>query len=185
MRVLALPLCCLLAAKAALACTVAIEPGTLPSFPNVRLTVLKEGTPQRNVKLVVTTQINAQQVGSEFTTDARGTAELRSLAPGTYCITATADQRLGADLCLLVSRGHGRKRSEFSLKLTTLPPAPPTLEEQLKEAAKSAPQVQVREFKGTVSDITGAYIPHAGLVVYVHPAEKESNLIRLEADEEG
>jgi hypothetical protein len=186
MRALALPLSCLLvAAKAAFACTVAIEPGTFPSFPNVRLTVLKEGTPQRNVSLVVAAQMNGQQVRSAFTTDAHGTAELRNLASGTYCITATADPRLGADLCLLVTSGHGRKRSEFSLKLATLPPPPPTLEEQLKEAAKSAPQVRVREFKGTVSDMSGAYIPHAGLVVYVHPVEKESSLIRLEADEQG
>jgi hypothetical protein len=189
MRVLALPLCCLLVApKAMLACSVAIQTETLPSFPNVRLTVLKEGTPQRKVRLVVAAQINGQQVGPAFTTDARGIVELRNLAPGMYCITAIADPRLGAGLCLLVSNGHDRNRSEFSLKLATLPPPPPpppTLEEQLKEATKSAPQVRVREFKGTVSDMSGAYISHAGLVVYVHPAEQESNLIRLEADEQG
>ncbi len=186
MRALALPLSCLLvAAKVAFACTVAIEPGTVPSFPNVRLTILKEGTPQRNVSLVVAAQINGQQVRSAFTTDAHGTAELRNLASGTYCITATADPRLGADLCLLVTSGHGRKRSEFSLKLEPLPPPPPTLTELLEQAAKSPPQVRAREFAGIVMDPSGASISHAGLVVYAHRPEKQPNLIKLEADEDG
>jgi hypothetical protein len=187
MRVLAPALGCLLiAAKATMACSVVVvQADPLPSSPNVRLIVLNDGTRQQNARLVVTSPSNAQQVGPALTTDARGAAELRNLAPGTYCVTATADPRLGADLCLVVSNGHDRKRSEFSLKLATLPPPPPTLEERLKEVAKSAPQVRLREFAGTVTDMSGAYIARAGLVVYVHPSGKEPSLIRLEADEQG
>ncbi len=121
--------CLLVAAKASIACSVVRVVETLPSSPNVRLTVLKDNTPQQNATLVVSLQINAQQVGPPLKTDARGSAELRNLAPGTYCITATADPRLGADLCLVVSKGRDRERSEFSLKLTPLPPPPPTLAE--------------------------------------------------------
>ncbi len=186
MRALAPALGCLLiAAKATIACSVVQVVETLPSFPNVRLTVLNDGTPQQNATLVVTLQANAQEVGPALTTDARGGAELRNLAPGTYCITATSDPKLGAVLCLVVSNAHDRKRSEFSLKLVPLPPPPPTLAEQLEQAAKSPPQVHAREFEGIVTDVTGAHIPRAGVVVYVHGSEKKPILIRLEADEEG
>ena len=186
MRALAPALGCLLiAAKAAMACNVVQVVETLPSSPNIRLTVLKNGTPQQNATLVVSSQINAQQIGPTLTTDARGSAELRSLAPGTYCITATADPRLGADLCLAVLNSRDRKRSEFSLKLAPLPPPPPTLAEQLEQAAKLPPQVRARQFEGVVTDVTGASIRGAGLVVYVPRSGEKANLIKLEADAEG
>jgi hypothetical protein len=186
MRALAPVLGCLLiAAKATIACSVVQVVETLPSSPNVRLTVLKDGTPQQNATLVVSLQINAQQVGPPLRTDPRGSAELRNLAPGTYCITATADPRLGADLCLVISKGHDRERSEFSLKLAPLPPPPPTLAEQLEQAAKSPLQARARKFEGIVTDVAGASIPHAGIVVYVVRSGKEPNLIRLDADLEG
>lgn len=186
MRALATALGCLaIAAKATIACSVVQVVETLPSSGNVRLTVLKDGTPQRNATLVVTLQANAQVVGPALTTDARGSAELRNLRPGTYCITATADPKLGAVLCLVVSNAHDRKRREFSLKLVPLPPPPPTLAELLGQAAKSPPQVRVREFEGIVTDVTGAHIPRAEVVVYVYRSEKKPNLIRLDADEEG
>jgi Carboxypeptidase regulatory-like domain len=186
MKALALALGCLLvAAKATIACSVVQVVETLPSSPSVRLTVLKDGTPQQNATLVVTLQINAQKVGPALTTDTHGNAELRNLVPGTYCISATADPRLGADLCLVVSNADDRKRSEFSLKLAPLPPPPPTLAEQLEQAAKSPPQVRVREFEGIVTDVTGAPIPRAALVVYVDRSPKKPSMVRLEADEGG
>jgi hypothetical protein len=147
--------------------------------------VLKDGTPQRNATLVLTLQTNGQEVGPALTTDVRGHAELHNLVPGTYCINATADPKLGAVLCLVVSNTHDRKRSEFSLKLAPLPPAPPTLADQLEQAAKSPPEARAREFEGIVTDVSGAPIPRAGLVVYVHRPEKKQNLLRLEADAEG
>lgn len=186
MKALVLALGCLLiAAKATIACSVVQVLETLPSSPNVLLTVLKDGGPQRNARLVVTLQTNGEQVGPVLSTNARGSADLRNLAPGTYCITATADPKLGAVLCLVVSNAQDRKRSEFSLKLAPLPPPPPTLEELLGQAAKSPPQVRARAFKGIVTDVTGAPISRAGLVVYVHHSEKKADLIRVVADAGG
>jgi hypothetical protein len=186
MRVLA-PLlnCLLIAAKATLACTVVEVVETHPSSPNVRLTVLRDGIPQGDATLVVRLQSNAQEVGPPLTTDKRGNAELRNMAPGTYCVTAAADPRLGASLCLVVSKGQDGKRSEFSLKLLPLPPPPPTLAEQLEQTSKSPLQVRARKFEGTVTDVTGASIPHVRIVVYVPRSGTELNLIKLEADEEG
>jgi hypothetical protein len=186
MRALAPALGCLLiAAKATVGCSVVQVVETHPSSSNVQLTVLKDGTPQQSATVVVSSQIDAQQLGPPLKTDARGRAELRNLPPGTFCITATADPRLRADLCLVVSKGHGHERSEFSLKLAPLPPPPPTLAEQLAEAAKSQPQARARAFEGIVTDVTGASIPHAQIVVHVVRPGKEPNLIRLEADEAG
>jgi hypothetical protein len=186
MRILAPVLGCLLiAAKATLACSVVEVVETHPSFPNVRLTVLKDGIAQGNATLVVRLQASAQQVGSPLKTDNRGNAELRNLTPGTYCVTVAADPRLGAVLCLVVSKGDDRKRSEFTLKLVSLPPPPPTLAEQLELTSKSPSQLRARRFEGTVTDLTGASIPHTSIVVYVSGSGKESNLIRLEADQDG
>lgn len=145
--------CLLSAAKVSIACSVV-------SSPNVRLNVLPDGTPLQGVTLVVSLQVNARQVGPPLKTDARGSAELQNHASGTYCITATADPRLGADLCLVVSNGHDHERNEFSLELVPLPPPPPTLEEQLAPAAKLPSQARAREFEGSVTKVTGASIPH-------------------------
>ena len=186
MRVLAPVLgCILIAAKATLACSVVEVVETVPSSPNVRLTVLKDGIPQGNATLVVRLQSSAQQVGPPLKTDKQGNAELRNLAAGTYCVTAAADARLGASLCLVVSNGQDRKRSEFSLKLLPLPPPPPTLAEQLEQTSKSPLQVRASKFAGTVTDVTGASIPHARIVVYVPGSGAELNQIKLEADEDG
>ena len=170
--------CLLIAAKVSIACSVVQVVETLPSSPNVRLNVLKDGTPLQGVTLVVRLQVNTRQAGPPLKTDARGSAELPKLVPGTYCIASTADPRLGADLCLVVSNGHGHERNEFSLKLVPLPPPPPTLEEQLAQA-------RAREFEGSVTEVTGASIPHAKTVVYVLRSGSEPSLISLEADQEG
>ena len=175
----------LITAEPIIACSVVEVVETFPSSPNVRLTVLKDGRPQQNATLVVTLQTNGQEVGPALTTDSRGSAELQNLAPGTYCIKATADPKLGAVLCLVVSNAPCRKRSEFLLKLAPLPPPPPTLAEQLERASKLPPQVRARAFEGIVTDVAGAPIPGAGLVVYVHRSGRNPGLIRLEADADG
>jgi hypothetical protein len=186
MKALAFALAVLLiAAEATIACSVVEVVETLPSSPNVRLTVFKDGIPQQNATLVVALQTSGQEVGPALATDARGRAELQNLTPGTYCISATADSKLGAVLCLVVSSAHHRKRSEFSLQLAPLPPPPPTLAEQLEQASKSPPQVRARAFEGIVTDVAGAPIPRAGLVVYVHRSGRNPSLIRLEADAHG
>jgi hypothetical protein len=175
----------LIAAKATIACSVVEVVETHPSSSNVRLTVLKEGTPSENATLVVNLQFDAQQVGPPLKTDNRGNAELRSLAPGTYCVTVAADPKLGAVLCLIVSKGNARKRSKFTLNLAPLPPPPPTLAEQLAETAKTPPEARARAFEGIVTDVTGASISHAEIVVYALRPGKEPSLIKLEADEAG
>lgn len=186
MRVLAPVLGCLLiGAKATFACSVVEVVETRPSSPNVRLTVLRDGIPQGNATLVVRLQSDAQQLGPALKTDKRGNAELRDLAPDTYCFTAAADPRLGASLCLVVSGSQDRKRSEFSLKLLPLPPPPPTLTEQLEQTSKSPLRVRAKKFEGIVTDVTGASIPHAEIVVYVPRSGTELNLTRLAADEAG
>jgi len=177
--------CLLIAAKVSIACSVVQVVETLPSSPNVRLNVLKDGTPLQAVTLVVSLQVNTRQAGPPLKTDARGSAELQNLVPGTYSIAATADPRLGADLCLVVSNGHGHERNEFSLKLVPLRPPPPTLEEQLAQAAKLPSQACAREFEGSVTEVTGASIPHAKTVVYVLRSGSEPSLISLETDQEG
>jgi hypothetical protein len=71
------------------------------------------------------------------------------------------------------------------LKLLLLPPPAPTLAEQLEQTSKSPLQVRARKFEGIVTDVTGASIPHARIVVYVPRSGTELNLIKLEADEQG
>jgi Carboxypeptidase regulatory-like domain len=177
--------CLLIAAEATIACSVVEVVETLPSSPHVLLTVLKDGTPQQNAKLVVTLQANGQQVGPALSTSARGSAELRRLAPGTYCISAAADPRLGAVLCLAVSNAHERKLSEFSLKLVPVPPPQPTLQESLERRAKSSPEIRARAFEGMVTDVTGSPILRAEVFVYAQHSMKKAVLTKSVADGEG
>jgi hypothetical protein len=52
--------CLLIAAKVSIACSVVQVGETLPSSPNVRLNVLKDGTPLRGATLVVSLLVNAR-----------------------------------------------------------------------------------------------------------------------------
>jgi hypothetical protein len=186
MRMLGLaPGCFLVAANVTVACGVVQVVDTQPSSPNVRLTVLKDGTPQGNATFVVRWQMNGQPIRPALRTNSHGTVELRNLAPGTYCISVTADPRMGADLCLEVSKTQGRKRTKFSLSLAPLPPPPLTLAELLEQAAKSAPEMHTREFRGIVTDVAGAAIRGTAVMVYVSRVGEKPSLIKLEADENG
>ena len=174
-----------IAAQATSACSVVEVMDVRPSSSNVQLTVLKNGAPQPNATLVVTFQKDGQQVGPALTTDSAGRAELRNLIVGTYCIAATADETLGAKLCLAVSNARDRKRSDFSLSLAPQSPPPPTFAEQLEQTAKSAPEIRTRVFEGIVTDVAGGHIPHTWIAVYAQHSNERSSIIRLVADQEG
>jgi hypothetical protein len=186
MRLLAITLASLIAAAFACGeCVVVAEP-SLPSHQNVRLTVLRDGKPRKNVTIAVNTWLpNGKQASTTITTDALGIAELKELSPGQYCFTATTDTQLSGALCLDVSKFLDAAPSEFSLLLSPLPPPPPTLYELAREAEKLPIELRGPTFEGVVKDISGAGIAKAEIAIYRRASEKNANPVKLSADEHG
>ena len=186
MRLLAITVASLIATAFACGeCVVVTEP-SLPSHQNVRLTVLRDGKPRKNVTIAIHTWLlDGKQAPTTVTTDTLGIAELKELFPGQYCFTATTDTRLRGVLCLDVTKFAEATPSEFSLLLSPLPPAPPTLYEMAKEAEKLPIELRGQTFEGVVKDISGAAIAKAEIAVYRRASEENGNPVKLSADEYG
>jgi len=185
MKALAIAATCLIiAALASGECVTIAVPGR-PSYQNVRLEVLRNGKPQPNVTLTVVGQFNGKVARPAITTDVRGMAELENLPPGDYCINATAEPRLADTLCLNVSKSSDAKLSKFSMLLSPVPPPPPTLEERVQAAEKRPIELRGQTFKGQVTDVSGAGIPHAEIAVYRRASVEKQNPTKLSADDDG
>jgi hypothetical protein len=79
-----------------------------PSSQNARITVMMDGNPQKDVKVVVSTVEG--QARLTITTDSQGVVSLLDLPPGKYCLAASAAPTLRADdLCLEVSTDEDRR----------------------------------------------------------------------------
>jgi hypothetical protein len=186
MRLLAIGIASLIATAFAYGeCVVVAEP-SLPAHQNVRLTVLRDGQPRKNVTIAINTWLpDGKQASTTIITDALGIAELKELSPGQYCFTATTDTRLSGALCLDVTKFANATRSEFSLLLSPLPPPPPTPYEMAREAEKLPIEMRGQTFEGVVKDISGAGIGKAEIAVYRRASEENGNPGKLDADEYG
>ncbi len=131
--------------------------GIVPSSQNARITVLLDGKPQKDVKLMLTTTDG--QPKASLVTDSRGGVRLPTLPPGNYCVTASADPMSHSMMCLAISAHHGKKK--FSMILVPAVPPPPTFEEKLSAAEMTFPGEGTRHLEGFVQDALGAAIPGA------------------------
>jgi hypothetical protein len=166
-------------------CVVVTEPN-LSSHQNVRLTVLRDGRPRKNVTIAINTWLpDGKHAPTTITTDALGIAELKELSAGQYCFTATIGKRLSGAICLDVSKFADATPSEFSLLLSPLPPPPPTLDELAREAEKLPIELRGQALEGVVKDIAGAAIAKAELTVYRRASRENANPVKLSADEYG
>jgi hypothetical protein len=166
-------------------CVVVAEP-SLPSHQNVRLTVLRDGKPRKNVTIAINTWLpGGKQASSTITTNALGIAELKELSSGQYCFTATMDTRLSGAICLDVSKFADATPSQFSLLLSPLPPPPPTLDELAREAEKLPIELRGQAFAGVVKDISGAVIAKSEITVYRRASREVANPVKLSADDYG
>ncbi len=165
------------------ACSLVEVVDTRPSSQNARITVLMDGKPQKDVKLVLSAV--AGELRLTMVTDASGTVKLPRLPDGRYCIVASASPTLRAELCLDVSKGGNRKPSSFSMTLSIKPPPPPTLEDLLAAAEKGPLGMRTQVFAGIVQDPLGAPVLRAQIAVYSRGSLDKTHPLRFTTDEQG
>jgi hypothetical protein len=136
----------------------------VPSSQKPVITVLKEGAEQQGAKLTVLAQNGKEKL--VLATDARGTAKLPHLHPGTYCVVASTAPTLRADLCLQTAASHDRTTSAFTMELHVKAPPPPTFEEQLAAAEAAPVAASSCTFSGVVVDPSGSPIPHVLITIH-------------------
>jgi len=123
--------CLLVAANASIACSVVRVVETLPSSPTSDSPLF--AGQYSSAECDACRQFTDKRPTTRATTEDGRSRQCRVAEPGSRHLLhhCHSGSEVGADLCLVVSKGHDRERSEFSLKLTPLPPTPPTLAEQL------------------------------------------------------
>jgi Carboxypeptidase regulatory-like domain len=177
----------LLAATCARPECVVVAPETRPSYQNARAAVTVGGKPAARLRihLEITSFPSGKKSEMQLATDADGAITLTGLRAGQNCLTADAEPRLAATMCLDVTVASHKAPTEFPLALTPLPPPPPTLDEMVKQHEKSPIDITRPAFTGTVTDTAGAGISKADIAVYRRGAATKSNALQLQAGDEG
>ncbi len=165
------------------ACSVVEVLNVQPSSQNIRITVLRDGIPVRDVKLEVL--MAAEQPRLSLSTDKHGVAALPSLPPGRYHIVATSSGGLGADLVLDVSKNKGKKTSSFSMDLSVRPPPPPTLAQRIATAEGLATSKRMQSFHGILEDPSGAGIQGAKIEISQKGSLGKAQVTKVASDTTG
>jgi hypothetical protein len=139
-------------------CSVTVNGPPAKSSRNVVVTTLFEGKPRKGVKVEIYRCRKQMEANPSFTliTGEDGTVAPPALSPGEYCIVASADLNLVADLELRVSSHFKEKTSSFSMELVAR--RFPTWEQQLATADQMPVEDRVQKFSGTVRDQTRSAI---------------------------
>jgi hypothetical protein len=153
-----------------------------PSFQNVQILTLYNGSPLQGVKLDVFSENELRRL-SVWTSE-RGIAKFSLSVPGQYRVTADAPNGLGADLILAVSKGKGKNASSFTLNLAVRPPSPPTLEDMIV-AAEAAAGARFPQFEGIVEDPSGAAIVQTEIVIFKQGSRGTVRAGQTESDANG
>jgi hypothetical protein len=173
--------CCTTAASQ---CVEVSSPETSkPSSKNARVTVLLDGKPVRQAKLSVRLPEGGGQ--RSFVTDSDGKAALNNLPEGTSCVTATAENNLSAELCLMVSARFADVDSFFSMALGPPLVSPHSFEDRVKRAEQFAPSQRLRKLAGTIADKTGAVIPGVEVQVFKRGEYPDKVLITFKTNQVG
>jgi len=154
-----------------------------PSTQNALITVILDGQPQKDMKVLVATYDRQRQL--TLVTDSRGTIRLPDLPAGEYSILASLSPTLWADLYLRISKHHSRKPSSFQMLLVPQPPPPPTFEEQLEAAKKEPLTLHTQIFAGVVKDPAGAMIASVRIAIYKHDLGDNTQPLNFTTDEHG
>lgn len=160
-------------------CVIVLD--TKPSARNAKITVLLDGKPQGNAKLIV--NLPARQGSRSLATDSQGAAVLKDLPAGTSCITATAENNFFAGLCLEVSAKASSDVNSFQLSLA--PPRPNPFDEKVKRSERLPPSLRLRTLAGVVLDQAGGVIPKAEIQIYKRGSYPREPVMTVKTDDEG
>jgi hypothetical protein len=161
-------------------CVIVSEPE--PSSRNAKITVLLNGKPAGNAKIII--NLPAGQGMRSLVTDSHGTAALKDLPEGASCITATGGNGLSALLCLEVSERSTKDISSFQMTLAASPQRL-KFDENIKRMEQRPPAFRLRTMAGVVLDPLGAVIPKAEIQIYKHGSYPGEPVKTLKTDDLG
>jgi hypothetical protein len=174
----ALGLCCLAMASWTVGECVTVEPNYEPASAHVRIGVVRDGKPMKNVSIEM--EGTGGQKGPVLLTNGDGIVMLSTPRPGQQCVTATAPDNAAAQLCLDVSSKSRDKVSSFSIEM----PLSPTMQEMVK-AEKMPVLDHVQAFMGIVQDFSGAVVAGTKIQILPKGSKDEANATRIEVDPAG
>jgi hypothetical protein len=156
----------------------------LPTFQaasrRIRITALQEGRALANVSILfylTTDEVNPKLA---LTTDKQGAVLAPDLAPGHYRVLAIGPDHESAEINLEVSDKDGTQPSSFLMAI------PPTFLPEKASDIEAAPITEhVREFKGHVTDPSGAFVPGALVQVFRRGSPSTESVAKIKADNEG
>jgi 5-hydroxyisourate hydrolase-like protein (transthyretin family) len=166
-------------------CAVTVNGTPTKSSRNVVVTTLFEGKPRKGVKVEIYRCRKQMEAIPSFTllTGEDGTVAPPALSPGEYCIVASADLNLVADLDLRVSSHFKGKTSSFSMELVAS--RFPTWEQRLAAAEQIPVKDRLQKFSGVVRDPTGAAIQDVAIEIIRKGTLGKERVARLKSDREG
>lgn len=155
----------------------------LDATQNASILVTTGGQLQASAKVEVA-DADGKSVLS-LTTDSHGLVILPDLPPGRYYVVASTSPTRRGDVYLLISGGHVRKRSTFSVALTEQPPLPPTLEERLTILEKASTEAVTRVFSGIVVDPSGGLVAKVAVSIFRRGAAYTLHPQTVSTDQDG
>jgi 5-hydroxyisourate hydrolase-like protein (transthyretin family) len=166
-------------------CAVTVNGPPTKSSRNVVVTTVFEGKPRKGVKVEIYRCRKQVEANPSFTliTGEDGTVAPPALSPGEYCIVASADLNLVADLDLRVSSHFREKTSSFSMELVA--GRFPTWEQQLAAAEEMPVKDRLQNFSGVVRDPTGAAILGVAIEIIRKGTQGKERVGQLKSDRDG
>ena len=181
-------LACLSLAVPASSYCVSVGPEFHPAAQKARITVLKDGTAQKDAMLVITRAggefLSGGPFGLTLKSDSLGAVALPELVPGRYCIIASISTGLSKDLCLEVSNGD-TKDTSFSIELGNKQWASPAFKDALKAEQAAPIEIRLKAFAGIVIDPSGALIPKAQIAIFQRGVDAEWPTRVMASDNDG
>ena len=166
-------------------CSVMVNGPPTKSSRNVVVTTLFEGKPRKGVKVKIYRCRKQMEANPSFTliTGEDGTVAPPALSPGEYCIVASADLNLVADLELRVSSHFKEKTSSFSMELVAS--RFPTWEQRLAAVEQMSVKDRLQNFSGVVRDPTGAAIRGVAIEIIRKGTQGKERVAQLKSDRDG
>jgi carboxypeptidase family protein len=110
---------------------------------------------------------------------------MKGLPVGQNCLTAEAEPKLTASMCLEVTATRETAPTEFPLVLAAVPLPGPNLDEQVTQYDKSPIELTGPALVGTVKDPSGAGIAKADIRVYGRDSKTKPDPLKVRADDQG
>jgi hypothetical protein len=160
-------------------CSVRVEP-LQESSQQPRITVRLDGKPAVHVKVSVSKGVSAGKPLLTLISGQNGQVLLPPLKPGNYLLRASPSRGLAGGIYLHIN-SFASPGNRFSMDLERYDP-PPTFEELVAAAERSAAKEPLPRFGGLVVDQTGAKIPGTSIDVVIRGTNGKKHAAKLKSN---